>query len=78
MDGTPSSGSGFGLGYGCGVTAYDEADAMKLKEAHLFPIYGTRTILEIVQDIDVRTLNEKKIRPNMGNPAVRGIWFACI
>lgn len=63
------------LTVGCGITAYDLSDARKILSDEVFPTYGVQSIEAIVQDIDVSTLDEKHVRPNMGNPAVRGVWF---
>jgi|HubBroStandDraft_6_1064221.scaffolds.fasta_scaffold18377_2 hypothetical protein len=71
---TPSSGASV-LNRGCGITAYDEADARKMLEEKVFPVYGQAEILSVIEDIDVSTLDEHHVRPNMGVPVVRGVWF---
>ena len=63
------------LDMGAGVTAYDLADAKKLLEAQVFPLFGERPVESIITDVDIRTLEDKHVRPNMGNPAVRGVWY---
>lgn len=63
------------LNLGCGITAYDEADARDILQERVFSIYGTREILSMMKDVDVSTLDEDHIRPNMGTPAARGVWF---
>jgi hypothetical protein len=63
------------LNLGCGITAYDRADADQFLREEVFSLYGERQIQKVIADIDVRTLDEGHVRPNMGNPAVRGIWF---
>jgi hypothetical protein len=63
------------LSMGCGITAYDEEDAKRLFEREVVPIFGRGEIVEIIQDIDVRTLDEGHVRPNMGAPSNRGVWF---
>jgi hypothetical protein len=60
---------------GCGITAYDLVDAHKMLREQVFPLFGEGIVDEVVENVDVRTLDEKHVRPNMGNPAVRGIWF---
>ena len=32
-------------------------------------------IESISEDVDISTLDEGHVRPNMGNPLRRGIWF---
>jgi len=63
------------LQLGCGVTAADEADCMALIRSAVFDGRKLPPIISIVCDLDVRTLDDRHVRPNMGNPAVRGIWF---
>jgi hypothetical protein len=63
------------LNLGCGVTAYDLPDAQALLQRTVFPAYGDRCVKSITENIDISTLEEKHVRPNMGNPVVRGVWF---
>lgn len=63
------------LSMGCGITAYDLADARRLLREQVFPAYGEEPIDEIIENIDVSTLEQEHVRTNMGNPAVRGVWF---
>jgi hypothetical protein len=63
------------LSLGCGITAYDLADAHRMLREKVFPIAGEQPIDDVIENIDVSTLEEKHVRPNMGNPVVRGVWF---
>lgn len=63
------------LNIGCGVTAYDEHDARRMLEDKVFPLYGFRDISNITQDVDIGSLDEGHVRPNMGVPSNRGVWF---
>ena len=63
------------INLGCGVTAYDIDDAKALIVADLFNGKEVPKIIEIVEDVDVRKLEKNHVRPNMGNVAVRGIWY---
>jgi hypothetical protein len=65
------------LSMGVGITAYDLADARRMLREQVFPLYGEEPVdeAEVIENIDVRTLEEKHVRPNMGNPAARGVWF---
>lgn len=63
------------LNLGCGITAYDKEDAMRIFKAEVVPIFGSREISEITEDIDVSTLDHGHVRPNMGTPSNRGVWF---
>jgi hypothetical protein len=66
------------LNLGCGVTAHDVEDARRLIEEKVFPIFGVREIAEVLENVDISTLDENHVRPNMGNPIVRGVWFPLI
>lgn len=63
------------LNLGCGVTAFSKAEAIELLQREIFSTYGAREIAEIVEDVDVSTLDEGHILPNIGVPVRRGIWF---
>jgi hypothetical protein len=66
------------LNLGYGITGYDRADAEKMLQEQVFPIFGVRSIDTVIEDIDVSKLKEKHVRPSMGNPVVRGVWFPLI
>ena len=63
------------LRLGCGITAYDETDARKMLHEQVFPACGQMEIVEAIEDVDVSLLDPGHVRPNMGSPDVRGIWF---
>jgi hypothetical protein len=63
------------LNLGCGITAYNEADARRIFEETVVPVHGPREILEIIEDIDISTLEANHVRLNMGVPVYRGVWF---
>lgn len=63
------------LRVGCGVTAFDEADCLALLSRTVFTGDRIPTVKSIARDVDISTLDARHIRPNMGNPAVRGVWF---
>jgi len=63
------------LNLGCGVTAADRAHAERLLREVAFPIYGVRKVEAVVEDVDIRTLDEKHVRPNMGDPSREGVWW---
>ena len=59
---------------GCGVTAFSVDDAVGLLRERIFQ-GGEVPAYSVVEDVDVRTLNAGNVRPNMDEPATRGIWF---
>jgi len=60
------------LGYG--VTAFDRDDAIAVLRDRVF---GGRIpqVESVAEDVDVSTLDEGHVRPNMETPAFRGVWF---
>ncbi len=63
------------LGLGCGVTAYDEVDARRLLEDEVYPVWGRGVITDVTVNIDVQTLDQGHVIPNMAPPNLRGLWF---
>lgn len=59
----------------CGVTAYDYEDAINLMKESVFANGDLPPIRNVVEDIDVSKLDERHVRPNMGIPVFRGVWF---
>jgi hypothetical protein len=62
-------------GLGCGVTAYDYEDALNLLKEVAFEESDLPPIRNVVEDIDIATLDAKHVRPNMGIPVFRGVWY---
>jgi hypothetical protein len=63
-----------GRAFGCGVTAVDRRDAEDLMRVQAFR--GTLPqVVEVIEDVDVRDLDESHVIPNMGDPSIRGVWF---
>jgi hypothetical protein len=61
-----------GFTLGCGVTAVSETEA---RELALKVCHGAPVITSIVSDVDVSTLDAKRVIPNMGDCTQRGVWF---
>jgi hypothetical protein len=62
-------------GLGIGVTAGSEEEARMLAEAARERSHPDATITGVTADVDVRTLDERRVVPHMGPPIVRGVWF---
>jgi hypothetical protein len=60
---------------GCGVTAYDYTDALKLLKDKIFVGREMPDIAEVIEDVDVSILDKNHVIPNMEAPVIRGIWF---
>jgi hypothetical protein len=58
-----------GLGYG--VTAYSVEDARQLLRQAGLSGEGE----SVVEDVDIRTLDQGHVIPNMRPPNLRGVWF---
>jgi hypothetical protein len=62
-------------GIGCGVTAYDVDDALSQLRAIVFEGGPMPEVVSIKQDVDVSSLDERHVLPNMRSPLERGVWF---
>ena len=60
-------------GYGIGITAYSRAKAEIL--ANKIASDFKWKIMNVVENIDVSTLDQNHIIPNMGPPNFEGVWF---
>lgn len=60
---------------GVGVTARSKEDALAIVRDAIFASAALPFVSTLIEDIDVSTLDELEIRPNMGNPIRFGIWF---
>lgn len=64
-----------GLTIGCGVTAYDYEDALRLLQEHILKVEPMPKIRKVTENVDVSTLDPGHVLPNMLPPNFRGIWF---
>ena len=60
---------------GYGVTAYSEDDARNLIAEIVGAAALDEGLVQIVVDVDVRTLDQDHVIPNMGPPNLRGVWY---
>jgi hypothetical protein len=60
---------------GFGVTAYSVDDAKRLIDDAARRLGWDYEILRIVEDVDVRDLDQGHVVPNMGPPNFRGVWY---
>jgi hypothetical protein len=63
------------LALGCGLTGHNLEDAKILLRQEVFPCYGERVIRRVIEGVEIASLDQDRVRPHLGNPAVRGIWF---
>jgi hypothetical protein len=60
---------------GFGVTAYSVEDAKVLVDEAAKRLGLSAQVNEVVEDVDVRDLDQNHVVPNMGPPNFRGVWF---
>ena len=63
------------LGVGCGITAHSREEAIEILAATVFADRAVPIIESVVEDVDVRALDQEHVVPNMGQVARRGVWF---
>jgi hypothetical protein len=69
-----NEGSHLALNLGCGITALSYEDAIEILRQRVF--HGEMpAVEEVIEDVDISTLDEMHIHPNMGCVATRGVWF---
>ena len=60
-------------GHGIGVSAYSRDDAeFLIKSANLLFEYE---VVEVIANVDITTLDQGHVIPNMGPPNFRGVWY---
>lgn len=63
-----------GFAMGCGVTAFDEEDAIALLR-RVYPQRFELHLTQVTADVTLSDLDSRHVLPNIGNPALRGVWF---
>jgi hypothetical protein len=64
-----------GARLGIGVTAFDREDALGLVAERVFAAGEVPPMRGVREDVDVSTLDQGHVVPNMDTPNQRGIWF---
>jgi hypothetical protein len=62
-------------GLGFGVTAYDAKDALSLLAESICKESKFPVVRKMISDVDVSTLDQGHVIPNMESPIWRGIWY---
>ena len=60
---------------GFGITAHSLDDALQLLREQVFRGRELPPLDRVREDVDISMLDPNHVRPNMGNPVVRGVWF---
>jgi len=64
-----------GIGFGCGVTAYDHDDALIVLNKEVFKNKPMPRIKKVIENVDISTLDAGHVLPNMLPPNWRGVWW---
>lgn len=60
---------------GCGVTAYNEEDALELLRDRFAPEDEIPEVAAITEIHALDQLEKNHVMPNISNPVARGVWF---
>jgi hypothetical protein len=61
---------------GCGVTAHNYDDALTILRETVFRSRDMLPPIEnFIEDIDISSLDQKHVLPNMDTPVWRGVWY---
>lgn len=62
---------------GFGVTAYSRDDALSLLQREYFDRFqrAVPPVAQIEENVDVATLDERHVLPDMDPPIWRGVWY---
>lgn len=71
----PNSDPGGRVRAGCGVTAFDREDAFRLLRERVFAGEELPPIRRVIENVEISALDPGHVRPNMGTPLRRGVWF---
>ena len=63
------------LNLGCGVTAYSRDDALGLLQGRSSIPMDSLQIHEVVENVQIDSLDPGHVLPNMGDVSQRGVWF---
>ena len=59
---------------GCGVTAFDYPDALEILRRVVF-VDQPFQVESVQENVDIQTLDQNHVVPNMGVVIFRGIWY---
>jgi hypothetical protein len=60
---------------GCGITAYDYDDALHIMRYFLIQDKEMLRLGRVIENIDISTIEDMNIIPNLGVPVWRGVWY---
>lgn len=65
----------YGIIMGCGITAHNYEDAKSILRARVFINKPLPEILKVIENIDLRNLDQNHVLPNIASVSQRGVWF---
>ncbi len=65
----------FPVKLGCGVTAFNDIDALTIIREQVFKNKNLPQVTIKIENVDITTLDQGHVVPNMFSPNYRGIWF---
>jgi hypothetical protein len=65
----------FQLAFGCGVTAENPREAAAIVLKQVFDGGKMPALKRVLEGVDIDSLDEKYVRPFVGNARVKGVWF---
>jgi hypothetical protein len=65
----------FQLAFGCGVTASSPQEATAIVMKQVFAGREMPALKRVLEGVDIDSLDEKYVRPFVGDTRVKGIWF---
>lgn len=63
---------------GFGVTAYSWEDARGLLRQNGWSADVLDEITDVIEDVDVSSLDSSHVLGNLGPPNLRGVWYPCM
>jgi hypothetical protein len=64
-----------GIGIGCGVTAFDKEDTIKIMSDKIVISIKMPPFKKVLENVDISKLNQGNVIPNMKESIDRGIWY---
>jgi len=64
-----------GVGYGCGVSAFDYDDAINILQEKVFKNVEIPKIIRFIENVNINELDQTHVVVNMNPPIYRGVWF---
>ena len=61
--------------WGCGVTAFTFEEALGMLQEKTRSYGELPEIKQVTEDVDIRTLDQNHVVPNMGDVTIPGVWW---